>query len=169
MSLNQPRFGSTPVRIAIFALLWLVLSGGDASSWLIGFPAVLLAAWSSRKLGTGASLTLSFTGLLRFVPFFLWESFLGGVDVAKRILTKRLNIHPGFKHYHTKLPGQSERMFFANCISLFPGTLSVRLTSNVIEIHTLDTTVPVELELEKLETAVARLFAESIKPVSQES
>ena len=146
-----------------------MLSGGDAASWLIGLPAILLAAWSSRKLGAGASLSLSFIGLLRFVPFFIWESFRGGVDVAKRILAKRLRIHPGFKHFHTKLPGESERLFFANCISLFPGTLSVRVTSNVIEIHTLDTTVPVELELEKLETAVARLFAESIKPVSQES
>ncbi|MGD8940384.1 MAG: Na+/H+ antiporter subunit E [Gammaproteobacteria bacterium] len=157
------------MRIAIFALLWWTLSGGDADSWLIGLPAVLLAAWSSRKLGTAASLSLSITGLLRFIPFFVWESFRGGVDVASRILVKRLRIHPGFKHYHTKLPSQAERMFFANCISLFPGTLSVRLTSDVIEIHSLDTTVPVELELEKLETAVARLFSEAINSPSQDS
>jgi hypothetical protein len=52
---------------------------------------------------------------------------------------------------------------------LFPGTLSVRLTSDVIEIHSLDTTVPVELELEKLETAVARLFSEAINSPSQDS
>jgi multicomponent Na+:H+ antiporter subunit E len=158
-----------PIRIAIFALFWWTLSGGDANSWLIGLPAVLLAAWSSGKLGTGASLSLSIPGLVRFIPFFIWESFRGGVDVAKRILSQRLRIHPGFKHYHTKLPRQSERIFFANCISLFPGTLSVRLTSNVVEIHTLDTTVPIELELDKLEKAVAQLFAESIKPASQET
>jgi multicomponent Na+:H+ antiporter subunit E len=155
--------------MAIFALLWWTLSGGNAASWLIGIPTVLFAAWSSRKLGTGASLSLSITGLLRFIPFFVWESFRGGVDVARRILAKRLRIHPGFKHYHTKLPSEAERMFFANCISLFPGTLSVRLTSDVIEVHSLDTSVPIDLELEKLEKAVARLFAESIKPSSQVS
>lgn len=169
MTLNKSRFGSIPMRIAIFALLWWILSGGETASWLIGLPAVVLAAWASRKLGTGATLSLSITGLLRFVPFFLWESLRGGFDVARRILVRRLRIHPGFKDYHTKLPSQSERMFFANCISLFPGTLSVRLTSNVIEIHALDTTVPIELELEKLEQAVARLFADSIDTASQKS
>jgi multicomponent Na+:H+ antiporter subunit E len=169
MALNKPRFVSILLRSALFALLWWTLSGGDLNSWLIGLPAVVLAAWASRKLGTGTSLTLSIPGLLRFVPFFIRESFRGGVDVAKRIFHRRLPIHPGFKHYHTKLSSQPERMFFANCISLFPGTLSVRLTNDVIEIHAIDTTVPIEVELEKLEKAVGRLFAESIHPASQDA
>jgi multicomponent Na+:H+ antiporter subunit E len=81
-------------RTVVFALLWWILAAGAMSSWLIGAPVVLCAVLASGALLPGVSWSLS--GLVRFVPFFLWRSLYGGVDVARRALHPRLPISPGF-------------------------------------------------------------------------
>jgi len=71
-------------RAVLFALLWWMLTEGAADSWLVGAPVVVLAALASGVLLPGTSWSLP--GLLRFIPFFLWHSLRGGVDVAGRAL-----------------------------------------------------------------------------------
>ncbi|RCX32763.1 Na+/H+ antiporter subunit E [Thioalbus denitrificans] len=138
------------------AVLWWILAGGSAASWAIGVPAVVLAAWSARRLGTGSALSL--TGLLRFLPFFAWESLRGGVDVARRTLGPRLRIAPGFLDYRTALPEGAPRRFFATCVSLLPGTLAAEIEGDTLAVHQLDAGGDSQAELARLERAVAGLF-----------
>lgn len=70
-------FKRTALATGSLAGIWWLLSDGDSGSWVIGFPAVVVAAWSSRRLGAAYSGGLSLAGLLRFVPFFLYESLRG--------------------------------------------------------------------------------------------
>ena len=143
--------------------VWWVLAGGAASSWIIGVPAVLASAWAARRLGTGWGIRVSFVGLLRFIPFFAWESLRGGVDVALRTLGPCLRVRPGFAHYQMRLANPSARVFFANCASLLPGTLAAELEGDWLTVHALSTEADGDRDLRRLERAVARLFSEDLE------
>lgn len=152
------------LRFIIFALLWYVLAGSDKQSWLIGIPAVLLATFLSLQLASSSSpLKISLYGLLHFIPFFLLQSFRGGIDVMRRALSFRQCLNPGLISYTTLLPKGSARIFFVNIISLLPGTLSAKLRGNQVTIHTLDKGFPVWANIQRLEYHVAALMGKSGK------
>jgi len=147
------------------AAIWWVIAGGAPSSWILGGPAVLAAAWTARRLETDMGVRLSFAGLSPFIPFFLWESLRGGVDVALRTLGPRLRVRPGFARYQMRLASPSARVFFANCASLLPGTLAAELEGDWLTMHALSTEADGNPELRRLERAVARLFSEDLEGV----
>lgn len=144
----------------LLAALWLVLSDGSPASWVVGGPAVLAATWAATRLRTGAGIRVSVTGILQFIPFFLWESLRGGVDVALRTLAPRLRVDPAFARYRIRLAAPGARVFMANCVSLLPGTLAAELEGDWLTIHALSTVTDSELGLQRLERAVARLLSE---------
>ena len=145
-------------RTAILASLWWIIAQGQVGAWLIGLPAVALAAMASVYLGGAALPRVSLLGLPGFVAFFLRESVRGGLDVARRTLAPRLRIQPGFKNYRLQLNDPSARILFINCLSLLPGTLAARLDGNHVELHLLDAGEDPEPGLRRLEQAIARLF-----------
>lgn len=147
------------VRLLIFSLTWLVLTDFDRASWVIGLPAILFAVGLSLVLAPASRWPLSAKGVSLFIPFFLWQSTLGGIDVMRRALAPRLSINPGMLPYVTFLPEGGPRILFVNTISLLPGTLSAQLLGNTVTIHTIDTTLPTILHIKDLELRVAALFA----------
>jgi multicomponent Na+:H+ antiporter subunit E len=156
-------FGSRLLLPAIvFAVLWWVVSGGDASSWVIGLPAVAAATWSFAAMRSRPGMSVSLPGLMRFIPFFLVESLRGGLDVARRVLSPRLDIAPGFSRYRVRLASPWARVVFADCASLLPGTLTADLRGDELELHMLSATPKVEVEIRRLERAVAVLFGEEL-------
>jgi multicomponent Na+:H+ antiporter subunit E len=164
-----PIFRARGLR-ALFALiplaaLWRVIAGAAPASWIVGGPAVLAAAWAVGRLATGAGIRLSMAGLLRFLPFFIWESLRGGVDVALRTLAPRPRVEPGFLRYQTRLCQPAARVFLANCINLLPGTLTAELEADWLTVHTLSIEADNETDLRRLELAVARLFSEGLEGV----
>ena len=146
------------IRALVLALLWWIITQGRTDAWLIGLPAVVLAAMASVHLCPAALPRLSFSGVAGFVALFLRESLLGGLDVARRTLAPRLRIQPGFRSYHLRLSEPSARVLMTNCISLLPGTLAARLDGDRVELHLLDESVDPEPELLRLEQAITRLF-----------
>ena len=142
--------------------LWWLLSDGAPDSWVIGLPAVAIAAWSAERLRSGNTRTVSVFALLYFLPLFLWESLRGGVDVALRTLAPQMRIRPGFTVYRTALQRQNARVFFANCVCLLPGTLAADLNGDQLDVHLLDAGVNPDLELRRIEQAVARVYQEAV-------
>ncbi len=150
------RIGRLFFRTGLFALLWWMLTEGAMNSWLVGVPVVVFAALVSDALLPGVSWSL--TGMVRFVPFFLWHSLRGGVDVAGRALHPRLPISPGLLDYRWRLPPGLPRVIMANTVSLLPGTLSAELDEEHLRVHVLDETGAFASELKEIEARVARLF-----------
>lgn len=148
-------------RLGLFALIWWILTDGAAPSWWIGVPAVLLAVITSAALIPPVSLV--WYEFLRFVPFFLVRSLTGGVDVAWRAFHPGMAIAPDLITYPLRLPPGLPRVFMANTVSLLPGTLSVELGSNFLQVHVLDARKEFLPELEKVEQGVARIFGASLK------
>ena len=146
------------IRVLLFSLVWFVLTGSDTTSWIVGGPAVLLAAGLSLLLAPASCWPLSLTGAWRFIPFFLRQSTLGGVDVMRRALSPRPLVNPGLVSYATFLPAGGPRIFFVNTISLLPGTLSADLQEDTVLVHTIDKDLPIWMNIQNLEWRIAALF-----------
>ena len=143
---------------ALLAGLWWLIAEGRPDAWLVGVPAVALAALASARLSGGARSRLSLGGWPGFVALFLRESLAGGLDVARRTLGRRLDIQPGFGSYRTRLQDPRARILLANCISLLPGTLAADLDGERVVLHLLDSRDDPDPQLQRLEQAIARLF-----------
>ncbi len=170
----------SPVRLAktllprslLFAGIWILLVGTDPMAWIVGGPALIAATIASLLLTEGTPAgragsgghSLSLSGLLRFVPFFIWESLRGGLDVAARVMRPRPRIRPGMRIYRTRLRGHPARVLFIDCVSLIPGTLSADLRGDQVLVHALDIGMPIDADLHRLEERVARLFGEVLEP-----
>ena len=146
------------MRIAVFTVLWWVLTDGDPDSWIVGGPAVVLAGFLAFWLAGSTPWRWRLKGLARFLPFFLWRSFVGGIDVARRALHPKRPLVPGFVDYRMGLPQTTARIFMINTVSLLPGTLSVEITEDKLIVHALDVDLPVLSELKTIESCVADLF-----------
>ena len=153
--------GSGALRLGAFALVWWALTGGTVGSWLVGLPAVLIATLISLALVPPFSWSL--TGVVYFLPFFVWQSLRGGTDVAWRAFHPQIPINPGIVKYPLLLPPGLPRVFLINTVSLLPGTLSAELEPDELIVHALDTEQNVLAELKVVEQVVARLFAISLK------
>jgi len=146
------------IRVLLFSLVWFVLTGSEAASWIVGGPAVLLAVGLSLLLAPSSCWSLSLVGACRFIPFFLRQSTLGGVDVMRRALSPRPLVNPGLVSYATFLPAGGPRIFFVNTISLLPGTLSADLQEDTVLVHTMDKDLPIWTNIQNLEWRIAALF-----------
>lgn len=146
------------LRILFFSSIWFLLTGAEATSWVVGVPAVLIASGLSLKLALPSQYRISLVGVCRFIPFFLRQSLHGGIDVMRRALSSRQLLDPGLVSYTTFLPEGSSRIFFANTISLLPGTLSAELHGNSVIIHTLDRGLPIWANIQGLEYHIAALI-----------
>lgn len=148
-------------RGGLFSLIWWIFADGTAASWWIGAPAVLLAVTASTVLVPPTPFI--WYEFLRFVPFFLLRSLLGGADVAWRAFHPRIPIAPELIDYPFRLPPGLPRVFMANTVSLLPGTLSAALDRSVLKVHVLDRRKDFLAELEAVEQSVARIFGTSLK------
>ncbi|MCG8017098.1 MAG: Na+/H+ antiporter subunit E [Candidatus Thiodiazotropha sp. 'RUGA'] len=148
--------------LALLSLLWLLLTGEDWSSWLVGLPVVILATWSILLLRAPTEGRFNLMGFFRFLPYFIWESVLGGIDVASRVVGPKMRIAPGFLSYQMRLSHPSARRLFVNSLSLLPGTLAADLDGDTLQIHALDRAIDPDAELKRLEQMVSAVYGEDL-------
>jgi multicomponent Na+:H+ antiporter subunit E len=148
--------------LGLFSLIWFLLTGDDWKSWLVGLPVVILASWSILRLRSSSERLINLVGLLKFLPYFFWESVLGGIDVASRVLQPKMRIAPGFLKYRIRLTQPSARRLFVNTLSLLPGTLAADLQGESLSIHALDTGAELNDELIRLERMVSDIYGEDL-------
>lgn len=149
-------WSTVAARSVPLAAVWWALAEGVPGSWWVGVPAVVMAALASAILMPPVPIV--WRELLRFVPFFLRRSLLGGLDVARRAFDPRLPIAPGIIDYGFRLPPGLPRVMLANTISLLPGTLGAGMEGDVLKVHVLDEGQDVAGEIAEVEQAIARLF-----------
>lgn len=139
-------------------VIWWILSEGDPKAWIVGIPTVFAAAAASTLLAPPTAWQCRPRYILPFAWQFFAFSIEGGVDVARRAFALQLRLDPGLMEYHTHLPEGTARVFFANVISLCPGTVSAHLDGDRLKIHVLDCQQPTSARLAEMESVIARLF-----------
>ncbi|MFC4526941.1 Na+/H+ antiporter subunit E [Dyella halodurans] len=135
-------------RGLLFFLVWLVLMPSvKLADLVVGVIAAVLATWTSLRLLPPEAGYLRFGALLAFVPHFMWQSVLAGVDVARRAFDPRLPLRPGFVVCRVGFPPGPARNEFAVITSLLPGSVPAGDVEGAIIYHALDTRQPVAEQL----------------------
>jgi multicomponent Na+:H+ antiporter subunit E len=131
------------LTVALWAL-WLVLAGSLHYQEVFagGVVALLAAAMTTGFTANRAGLALlkprRVLYALAYLPFLVWSIILSNLDVARRVLSPRLDINPGIVRIRTRLKNPVGRMILANSITLTPGTLSVDIVGDYLYIHWVD-------------------------------
>jgi multicomponent Na+:H+ antiporter subunit E len=146
------------LRYAIFAVLWWVLAEGDLRAPLLAAVIVLGATVSSMLLQRPSGRRWSPLAALKLAGYFLLQSVLGGVDVARRALAPAMPVRPALIEYELTLSPGFATVLYAWLVSLTPGSASVHLESGTLTIHVLDERLPVKRTLRALEQRVAAVF-----------
>ena len=152
------------IRVPTFLLLWWVLTGGEKDSWTIGLPTVTVATLLSLASSDSSQVRWSPLGVASFIPFFLWYSLRGGLDVAFQALRPRLSLDPALVYHPLRLPDGPARIFLANTVNLLPGTLSAEVQGGQLTIHMLDASLPAIRDLHLMEERTAALYGLSLSP-----
>lgn len=149
------------VTTAVCVALWYVLTGGETSSWLVGAPAIvaanLVVAWLDVRLPQAVPLRT----WARFAWFFVYQSVVSGFDVAWRVVRPTMKIDPAMMTYHSNLRQPASRAWLMTLITMLPGTLSVSVEGDGIEVHILDQSSFDVADLDRLEAHVGRLMNDS--------
>ncbi|MFC0396867.1 Na+/H+ antiporter subunit E [Paraburkholderia rhizosphaerae] len=146
-------------RALCFLVLWIILMPSAKPSDLIcGLIATLVATQMSLRLLPPSAGKLRVGALLIFVPHFLAQSLLAGIDVARRALNPRLRLNPGIVVYRVGFPPGMARNGFAIVTSLLPGSLPVDDTDDGLVYHCLDVSQPIGEQLADEERRLANAF-----------
>jgi multicomponent Na+:H+ antiporter subunit E len=144
-------------RGGAFFLLWIVMmpsvKPGDLA---IGALSAVAATWVSLRFLPPAAGCLNVGALAALLPHFLWETVSAGIDVARRALSPRLQLNPGFVRCPLGFPPGFARNTFATITSLIPGTVPSGDDDGVLVYHCLDTTQPVVEQLWQEERLLSR-------------
>lgn len=140
--------------VGLLAVLWFALTG--LAEWRFGVVAIALALAASHWLAPMQLTRFSLPGLARFLPYFVAQSVVGGIDVSRRALTPGppLAIHDG--RYAISLPSGQARTVFIGAISLLPGTLAREFDGDAVWVHSI--AGDPSASLARLEQRVADLF-----------
>ncbi|MFV8834113.1 Na+/H+ antiporter subunit E [Aquisalimonas sp.] len=149
------------MRLAFYALIWLLLTRGDPGSWLWGLPAIAVAALFN-PFEPSHRWRLSPAGLLRFSWLFLQLSVQGALDTAWRTLNPRQRLTPALVDYVWRLPPNGGRIFLANIINLMPGTLCVRITDDAMTMHTIGDSRLAVANVSRLESVIAGMLQQQV-------
>ncbi len=165
----MPKAGMTSLlfellgRFVLFGAIWWLLTSGRTDALIFGACAAAAAAAAPLIIGDRGeasaqrALLPTVLRLPRLLPFFLWESLRGGVDVALRAFRPRLPLSPAMIDYPLRLPPGPAAVMMASLVSLMPGTLAI-ISGSGLRVHVLDDASDYRHDLERLEAQVARVF-----------
>ncbi|MGW0733924.1 Na+/H+ antiporter subunit E [Streptomyces sp. NPDC002851] len=130
------------LRTALFAaVFWLVLSGHyEPLPLALGAVSVAVVCWITRRAGLDRHVvTLPF--VLRLPGYLLWLSaqvLVAAWAVIRKVWAPRQYLRPVVES--TPAPQLSElaQVIYANSITLTPGTLSLDVGEDRIEVHSLE-------------------------------
>lgn len=146
-------------RGALLGLLWWVLTEGDSPGWyygvVAGAAALVLSLWLSPPAVPGGHYLSRAGHLVRLLLWFLGHSVLGGLDVSRRILARRVDVVPEVQRHPLLLQPGHQRQIALAMVSLMPGTLMVSMEEDTALIHVLDSRIRVAANWAELQRRIA--------------
>lgn len=154
------------VTFFICFLLWILLTGSFKTDELIaGFVvSIMVSVVSSKKLIILNGIILapqSFVALLRYLVYFLIALVKANLDLAGRILSRKIPIEPAIIEIKTVMESDLGKLILANSITLTPGTLTVDVVDDRLLIHWIDS--PKGMDLTEATRTIASGFETRLK------
>ncbi len=130
------------ISLFIFLLiLWLLLSGiYEPLLIILGVVSCAFVAFIAYRMdvvdheGHPVHLTWRF---VIYMPWLAWEIVKSNFAVAKIIVDPRLPISPRVIKVRASQPDELGHVIYANSITLTPGTVSINLQGDDVEVHAL--------------------------------
>ncbi len=153
-------FRSIFLAVVLF-LLWLVLSG-IYTPILISFGALsaIIVAWIAYRMDVadheGFPIQLSWKAV-SYWPWLIVEIIKSNIAVAGLILGSRENIKPILIRIPANQKTELGQVTYANSITLTPGTVSIAVGENMIDVHSLSKEAAEDLKQGVMHDKVCRL------------
>lgn len=113
-------------------------------------------ALSVRLLPPGLPVRIG--SLLWQMPHFIYQSLVGGIDVAWRAFAPSMPINPGWIAIRVDLP-EGGRVALGGELSLMPGTLAAGTNGDILLVHVLDRDQDVEAAIREEERRLRMMMA----------
>jgi multicomponent Na+:H+ antiporter subunit E len=150
------------IRVTLFSVFWLLLTGWQPNSWGVGAVFIFMASSLSLTLTTKQRQTeqwlINPTKYIAFLYYFFVQSIRGGWDIAKLALIPKSKLSPGVIIYHTDLETKSQIFTFMQVLSLLPGTVSAKHWGGVVSIHVLNLNSFNKSELDDCQLQISELL-----------
>ncbi len=149
------------VRGLSFAAIWALLTRADSSYLGYGLALVPLATALSLAVSPPRMAPAPRTwlpragGFVMLIGWFLGQTLIGGVDVAKRALARPTDIAPYTETLPVRLPAGPARELAEAMINLMPGTVIQNAGEGHIDLHVLSTDLDAPGQWAALEDRVA--------------
>lgn len=131
----------TITLLFILSGTWLLLSGHTSplllSLGLLSVTAVVACASRLEVLDDEGVPVHLLPKLIRYVPWLIGQVIRSNLDVARRIVSPELPIHPSVVKVDATHHTEVGRVTYANSITLTPGTISLDVSAETIEVHAL--------------------------------
>ena len=136
----------TVLQFIILLGLWLILSGkydwmhlsfGIASAFIVTLLQLRINKYLYYQIKIANENSLSWSRLLLYVPWLIWQVILASLQVAYVVLHPRMPINPSLLKFKTKLPNIAARVILGNSITLTPGTLTINIAGDEFLVHAL--------------------------------
>jgi multicomponent Na+:H+ antiporter subunit E len=141
-------------------LVWWALAEGVLPNWPLVVVACALVTGLVLALSAAQPIRLRWRVLPGLIGFFLWQSWLAGLDVARRALSRSARVESVWLRYPLPLSEGLARQIWIAGVGLFPGTLVVAVEADEVVIHVLDKEMAVLAGLQQFEAYLARLLPE---------
>ncbi|MFQ5993021.1 MAG: Na+/H+ antiporter subunit E [Nitrospiraceae bacterium] len=139
-------------------ILWLLLSGHFEPFLLgLGLLSCLLVVILAVRMDLMEHDDESFRALPKlplYVMWLLWEILKANFTVAKLILSPRPAISPTVLNVTANQVSDLGRVIYANSITLTPGTVSMSVDDNQIEVHALTNEIAEDLQAGEMDRRV---------------
>jgi multicomponent Na+:H+ antiporter subunit E len=125
------------VWVGFLFVVWLALT----MSWhwqelVVGLVvAASIAALQVKVFKPVSNDPVSLGIALRFLPYFLGQLIIANLQIAKLVLSPKINIAPGIISLPTQLKSKHKRFILANAITLTPGTLTLDCAQDQLWVH----------------------------------
>lgn len=96
-------------------------------------------------------------GMMRYVFVLVKEILVANLNVCHLILSEKEEIDPALAQFRADMETPAGRAFYANAITLTPGTITVSLEDDTYVVHCLDESMAAGLADAKLEQMLHEL------------
>lgn len=145
----------------MLAVFWMLLSGYFTALLLsFGVLSVVLVVWLVFRMDRADKERRILYPTPRFFAYIAWllvEVVKANIDLAKRIWHPDLPIEPNWTRLDTKVSTHLEKTFYANSITLTPGTLTTDVGDDHFMVHALSQEGMDDLRKGEMERRILRL------------
>ncbi len=161
IGLGSVLFRAISLGLFLF-VVWLLLSGHYHESLLIGLgiASCIAVVFIAHRMDVidheGHPVQLGWRAPLYWL-WLGWEVVKANLHVARRVLGLGPPIDPAIISVKTSQKSELGKVIYANSITLTPGTISLRVTDDAIEVHALTRETAADLETGGMDRRVTRM------------